>query len=199
VNRKRKLSAQTHLMMILTRVDQAGADNHPTCQDSRMRFAESEHPSEPAVPNQVEAGSPRRIREVLRTIGRLLLGAALVFAGVGHLTTQRLEFQAQVPPWLPLDADFVVIASGVVEIVLGVALLIAPRVVRPLVGAVVAGFFVAIFPGNIAQWIEARDAFGLDTDQARFVRLFFQPVLVIWALWSSGAWRWWRERVRARR
>jgi uncharacterized membrane protein len=135
---------------------------------------------------------------VLRSIGRLLLGAALVFAGVGHLTTQRLEFQAQVPPWLPLDADFVVVASGVVEIVLGVALLVAPRVVRPLVGAVVAAFFVAIFPGNIAQWLEARDAFGLDTDQARFVRLFFQPVLVVWALWSSGAWRWWRERVRAR-
>jgi uncharacterized membrane protein len=140
-----------------------------------------------------------RIREVLRTIGRLLLGAALVFAGVGHLTTQRLEFQAQVPPWLPLDADFVVITSGVVEIVLGLALLVSPRVARPLVGAVVAAFFVAIFPGNIAQWLEARDAFGLDTDQARFVRLFFQPVLVVWALWSSGAWRWWRERVRARR
>lgn len=137
---------------------------------------------------------PPRVREVLRTIGRLLLGATLVFAGVSHLTTQRLEFQAQVPPWLPLDADFVVVASGVVEILLGVALLVAWRRARPLVGLIVALFFVAIFPGNIAQWLEGRDAFGLDTDTARFVRLFFQPVLVVWALWATGAWRWWRAR-----
>lgn len=146
------------------------------------------------MPTEAAGAHPRRGLEVLRTLGRLLLGAALVFAGVGHLTTQRLEFQAQVPPWLPLDADFVVVASGVVEIVLGVALLVAWRRVRPLVGLIVALFFVAIFPGNIAQWLEGRDAFGLDTDTARFVRLFFQPVLVVWALWATGAWRWWRER-----
>lgn len=135
----------------------------------------------------------------MRMLGRLLLGAALVFAGVAHLTTQRLEFQAQVPPWLPLDADFVVVASGVVEIVLGVALLIAPKRVRPMVGWIVAAFFVAIFPGNLAQWLEGRDAFGLDTDTARFVRLFFQPLLVLWALWATGAWKWWRARRAASR
>lgn len=127
-------------------------------------------------------------------IGRVLLGAALTFAGVSHLWWARAEFQAQVPPWLPFDADFVVIASGVVEIVLGVALLAAPARVRTLVGFVVASFFVAIFPGNVAQWLEGRDAFGLDSDAARFVRLFFQPVLMVWALWATGAWRWWRER-----
>jgi len=154
----------------------------------------SVNPGETGVPADAAGAHPHRTREVLRTLGRLLLGAALVFAGVSHLTTQRLEFQAQVPPWLPLDADFVVVASGVVEIVLGLALLVAWRRVRPLVGLIVALFFVAIFPGNIAQWLEARDAFGLDTDTARFVRLFFQPVLVVWALWATGAWRWWRAR-----
>lgn len=161
-----------------------------------MTSADNLHPTEPnAQGSGVQGTAPGgRAREVIRMFGRLLLGAALVFAGIAHLTTQRLEFQAQVPPWLPLDADFVVLASGVVEIMLGVALLVAPKRARPLVGWVVAAFFVAIFPGNIAQWLEGRDAFGLDTDTARFVRLFFQPLLVLWALWATGAWKWWRAR-----
>ena len=90
------------------------------------------------------------------------------------------------------------LVSGLVEILLGLALVAAPRGWRPLVGWLTAGFLVAIFPGNVAQWVEGRDAFGLDTDAARFIRLFFQPVLIAWALWSTGAWRAWRER-RARR
>ena len=129
--------------------------------------------------------------ERLRTVGRWVLGVVLVVAGVGHLTTQRTEFRAQVPSWFPLDADLVVLASGVVEIVLGLALLIAGGRLA-WIGVVVAGFFVVIFPGNVAQWIDGRDAFGLDTDVERFVRLWFQPVLVVWALWSTGGWRWLR-------
>lgn len=131
---------------------------------------------------------------VARMIGRIALGMALVLAGVGHLTVLRAEFQAQVPTWLPLDADVVVVASGVVEIVLGIALLVTPRAARPVVGLIVAAFFVAIFPGNISQYVEGVDAFGLDTDAARLIRLVFQPVLVLWALWSTGAWRWLRSR-----
>jgi uncharacterized membrane protein len=126
-----------------------------------------------------------------RTLLRWLLGGALIGAGVGHLTAQREEFQAQVPEWFPLDADLVVLGSGVVEIALGTALIGVPRH-RVLVGTVVAAFFVVIFPGNIAQWSEGTDAFGLDTDAKRFARLFFQPVLVVWALASTGAWRSWR-------
>jgi uncharacterized membrane protein len=123
---------------------------------------------------------------ILRLVARVLLGVSLVFAGVGHLSFQREEFQAQVPSWLALNADFVVVASGVVEIVLGVLLLGFGRVV-PFAGLVTAVFFVAIFAGNINQYVEGIDAFGLDTDQARFIRLFFQPVLVVWALWSTRA------------
>jgi len=133
-------------------------------------------------------------RGTVTTVARWLLGAALVFAGVGHLTDQRDEFQAQVPDWFPVDADLVVVVSGVVEIVLGLALVLAAGQWRPLVGWIVAGFFVVIFPGNIAQWTEGTDAFGLDSDAARLVRLFFQPVLVAWALWSTGAWHTWRRR-----
>lgn len=117
---------------------------------------------------------------------RWALGAGLVFAGVSHLTFARQDFRAQVPPWVPLDVDTVVLASGVVEIALGTALAALPRQ-RGLVGLVAGAFFVAVFPGNIAQFTGHRDAFGLDTDTRRFVRLLFQPPLVAWALWSTGA------------
>lgn len=123
-----------------------------------------------------------------RTALRWLLGGALVGAGIGHLTVQRTEFQAQVPSWFPIDEDVVVVVSGIVEIALGAALIGLPRH-RVLVGTIVAAFFVVIFPGNIAQWREGVDAFGLDTDAKRFGRLFFQPVLVIWALGATGAWK----------
>ena len=120
---------------------------------------------------------------MLRKTAQVLLGAALMYAGITHLTTNRTEFQAQVPTWLPFSADFVVLASGVVEIALGIAL--ASLQYRRQVGWISAAFFVAIFPGNISQYVNGIDAFGLDTDQARLTRLFFQPVLVLWALWAT--------------
>ena len=129
-----------------------------------------------------------------RVIARWVLGAFLIVAGTGHLTVQRDEFQAQVPSWFPVDADAVVVVSGVVELLLGVALIVSGRRSAP-VGLVVAGFFIVIFPGNIAQFAEGKDAFGLDTDATRFVRLLFQPLLVLWALWSTGGWRWLRARL----
>ena len=122
----------------------------------------------------------------LKGPARVTLGVALVYAGVSHLTFARQEFQAQVPTWLPFDADFVVLASGVVEIALGLALFTRGRVAA-IAGLTTAAFFIAIFPGNINQYVEGIDAFGLDTDNARLVRLFFQPLLVIWALWSSSS------------
>ena len=124
----------------------------------------------------------------LRTVARLVLGGFMVFAGVGHLTFARAEFAAQVPEFIPLPTDFTVLASGVVEISLGLAMILATRR-RALVGLLLAAFFVAVFPGNIAQWLHHRDAFGLNSDGARLTRLFFQPVLIAWALWCTGGWR----------
>ena len=122
---------------------------------------------------------------VARTLARLTLGAAMVGAGVLHLTTQREEFRAQVPEWFPVDEDLTVLGSGVVEIALGGAFLALPRH-RRTVGVLLAAFFVAIFPGNVAQYVEGTDAFGLDTDRKRLVLLFFQPLLVLWALYGGG-------------
>jgi len=133
-----------------------------------------------------------------RTIARNLLGATLVFAGTSHLTIAREAFVAQVPVWLPLPVDFVVVASGIVEILLGLSLLILVKY-KIWVGWIVAAFFIAIFPGNINQLVTHSDSFGLNTDAARFVRLLFQPLLVIWALWATGAWRAWREWRASRR
>lgn len=123
---------------------------------------------------------------LLRTTLRFLLGLALLFAATGHLTFARSQFQAQVPPWLFLDADFVVVASGVVELVLGLGLLLSKKYRRHF-GLATALFFVAIFPGNLAQFFEQRDAFGLNTDEARAARLLFQPLLVIWAVYCTSA------------
>ena len=135
-----------------------------------------------------KTGSKRAPGSVPRTIGRIGLGAVLLFAGVSHLTVARDAFQAQVPEWLPLDKDFVVVASGAVEIALGGALVALPKK-KTAVGWVVAAFFVAIFPGNISQLVTRTSAFGLDTDAKRWLRLPFQPLLVFVALWSTGAWR----------
>ena len=123
-----------------------------------------------------------------RGVSQVALGVVLVSAGVSHLSVSRVEFQAQVPTWLPLDPDFVVISSGIVEILLGLAL-ITLWPLRKRVGLLVALFFVAIFPGNINQFVNGIDAFGLNSDSTRATRLLFQPVLVLWALWSTGALR----------
>ena len=131
--------------------------------------------------------------KLIARIPQMVLGSALAYAGVGHLTNNRQEFQAQVPTVFADIADFVVVASGVVEIVLGLAL-VGLWKYRVQVGWVVAAFFVAIFPGNISQYVNGVDAFGLDSDTSRLVRLFFQPLLVVWALWSTGAWGSWRKK-----
>lgn len=130
---------------------------------------------------------------IIHTGFRWLLGAFLLFAGISHLTVARKEFVAQVPDWVPLEADQVVILSGIAEVSLGASLIAAFKY-RALVGWLTAAFFVAIFPGNISQYLNRVNAFGLDTDSARATRLLFQPLLVLWALWSTGAGQCWRHR-----
>ena len=119
---------------------------------------------------------------------RIILGLFMVLAAVGHMTFQRAEFQAQVPNWVPLSKDLIVILSGIAELALGLGMLFW-KSQRVYIGIALAIFYVLIFPGNIAQYMNGIDAFGLDTDRARLIRLFFQPVLIVWALWSTGAFK----------
>lgn len=123
----------------------------------------------------------------LQNVFRITLGAFMILAAIGHLTFQRTEFQAQVPDWVPLSKDLVVILSGIVEFALGLSMIFWKQQ-RINTGIALAVFYVLIFPGNIAQYVNHTDAFGLNTDSARLIRLFFQPVLIVWALWSTGAW-----------
>jgi len=125
----------------------------------------------------------------IKSLAQIALGAFLLSAGISHLGSNRTEFLAQVPTWLPLDGDFVVVASGLVEISLGVLLITTVLIFkryRSQVGLITGIFFILIFPGNINQYVNQIDAFGLDTDTKRLIRLFFQPPLVIWALWSTN-------------
>ena len=131
----------------------------------------------------------------VKLIFRLLLGAFMTYAGISHLTFNRQEFVAQVPTWLqfsPTFTDFVVLASGVVEIAFGLGIIFLVKNWRAIAGALLALFYVAIFPGNINQYVNHIDAFGLNTDNLRLIRLFFQPVLIFRALWTTGGWKYWK-------
>lgn len=128
-----------------------------------------------------------------QNIFRILLALFMIYAGFSHFTFNRIDFQAQVPDWVPLSKDLVVILSGIIEIGLGLTLILWKKQ-RATIGWTLALFFILVFPGNIAQYLDGKDAFGaLDSDKARLIRLFFQPVLIAWALWSSGAWQSWRN------
>lgn len=129
---------------------------------------------------------PTTSSTTLQRTARRLLGAGLIFAGISHLTFARDDFRAQVPDWVPLPVDDTVVYSGIAEMALGGSLVLATDAYAPTVGRIAAGFFVAVFPGNLSQWWNQRDAFGLDTDRKRFARLFFQPALIYWALKSGG-------------
>ncbi|MES2389933.1 MAG: hypothetical protein V4543_18165 [Bacteroidota bacterium] len=125
---------------------------------------------------------------------RIGLGLFMVAAAIGHFTFQRTEFRAQVPNWVPIDKDLTVLLSGGAEILLGLGMIFWTRE-KVRVGIALAMFYILVFPGNIAQYLNGTDAFGLDTDRARLIRLFFQPVLIFAALWSAGAYAYLKEKV----
>lgn len=129
-----------------------------------------------------QPSSPNKLQHTLR----IILGTFMLLAGISHLTFSRVEFQAQVPDWIPLSKDLVIILSGIVEIGFGLAMIFWKKE-RIKVGIALAMFFILIFPGNIDQYINHTNAFGLNSDQARLMRLFFQPILIVWALWCTDA------------
>lgn len=138
--------------------------------------------------------NPNPQTSTFQNVARIILGSFMIIAVVGHFTFSRQEFQAQVPDWIPFfSKDFVVIASGVVELLFGLSMVFLTRY-KVYVGIALAVFYVLIFPGNIYQYTNHVDGFTLDTDNARLIRLFFQPVLILWALWSTGVFKAWKEK-----
>jgi uncharacterized membrane protein len=108
-----------------------------------------------------------------QNIFRILLALIMIYTGFSHLTFNRIDFQAQVPNWVPLSKDLVVVISGIVEIALGLTLLLWKKQ-RLNFGWALALFFILVFPGNLAQYLDGKDAFGaLNSESARLVRLFF--------------------------
>ena len=124
--------------------------------------------------------------EAIRAAARYILAAFMIYAGTGHFIDTE-SFLAQVPPFMPA-AEFIVYASGVVEIFLGLGLILSKKY-RQEFGIALAIFYIVIFPGNISQFLTGTPAFGLDSDVARGVRLIFQPVLIAWAIWSTNSWK----------
>lgn len=122
----------------------------------------------------------------IQNIFRIVLGLFMIVAAIGHFSFARTDFQAQVPDWVPMDKDTIVLLSGIPELLMGLAMVFWTKQ-KVYVGIILAIFYVLVFPGNLAQYTGAHNAFGLDTDEKRLIRLFFQPVLILWALWSTGA------------
>ena len=119
---------------------------------------------------------------------RILLGLIMIYIGIGHLTFLQITFQAQVPSWLTKQKnliDLIIITSGIIEIILGILMVVGGKL-KVKTGIFLAIFYVLIFPGNINQYVNEIDAFNLNTDTSRFMRLLFQPILVLLALFSSG-------------
>ena len=126
-------------------------------------------------------------RTGLQRASRIALGAMLLFTGIGHLTFLRRDFRAQVPDWVPLPVGATVVLSGAAEVAIGTSLILVTGPQQAALGQLTAAFFAAVFPGNVSQWLNRRNAFGLDTDKKRLARLFFQPLLIYWALASTRA------------
>ena len=118
----------------------------------------------------------------MKNIARIILGGFLCFTGSMHFLRTD-SFIAQVPKFMPWPEQIIYV-SGVIELMLGVLLVSNVRY-RRQIGIITAAFFIAIFPGNVSQYLPHSSAFGLDSDLARALRLLFQPLLVLWALWST--------------
>jgi len=125
----------------------------------------------------------------IQNIFRILLGLIMLYIGIAHLSFRRIEFQAQVPTWLTTDEglmDLVVLISGYIEIAFGILMIVGNKL-KLKTGIALGIFYILIFPGNINQYINEIDSLRLDSENKRLIRLFFQPLLVLWALWSTGA------------
>jgi len=133
---------------------------------------------------------------ISQNILRVTLGLIMIYIGIAHLYFRRIEFQAQVPRWLTSDESFVdmiVLISGYIEIIFGVLMVWGGKF-KAKTGLVLGVFYVLVFPGNINQYIHELDGLRMYSNNERFLRLLFQPVLIFWALWSTNALKFFKKK-----
>jgi uncharacterized membrane protein len=111
------------------------------------------------------------------------LALAIVFAGFSHFA-QSEPFVQHLPDWVPAPEALVYI-TGVIEIALGVALLLA-RTHRVAVGQLLAAYLVAVLPANIYVAVADVDVDGQPGGVYTWIRLPLQGLFIAWALISTA-------------
>jgi uncharacterized membrane protein len=126
---------------------------------------------------------------------RIAMAIALIAAGTDHWVTPE-RYLPMMPPWMPLHLELVLF-TGAAEIAGAFGLLMART--RTLAGIALAAYFVAVFPANIHNALNAVAIDGLPQAAWYYwARLPFQPLAIWWALFSAGLIRWpLRERAAA--
>lgn len=118
---------------------------------------------------------------ILKTVVRILYGAAFIFAGVSHFTNRDF-FVSIVPPYLPWPVMLVYV-SGVAEILLG-GLLMVPRTSHLAAWGLIA-LLIAVFPANIHMALNPQLFPDISTT-ALWGRLPLQFVFLAIAYWLTG-------------
>ena len=118
-----------------------------------------------------------RIMKKIFYIGsKFLLGFLLVIGGIAHFNNTEFYIKAM-PSFLPFG-EFIVYASGVIEILLGLLLVIS-KTSRNAAFAIIV-LFIAIFPANVNMYLNHSD-FPEMSETALLIRLPIQLLLIGWA------------------
>ncbi|WP_280771808.1 DoxX family protein [Salipaludibacillus daqingensis] len=117
-----------------------------------------------------------------RELAAYAMAVFLVFFGTSHFFLQE-ELVAMVPDFLPYPV-FIVYLTGIIEIVLAAGLIIPGT--RRWSGILLAIYFVAVFPANVIKAMSDIEIGGTFNSPAMsWVRLLFQPIFIVWALYCS--------------
>ncbi len=110
-------------------------------------------------------------------LSRRLLGLFWIGAGVNHFVNPR-AYEAIVPPSLEREKRLVVQASGVAEVVGGLAVMVPS--LRRLAGPYLIALLAAVFPANLHMARES-ERFAKIPRWALYARLALQPLMMLWA------------------
>ncbi len=112
--------------------------------------------------------------------GRLGLALVFAFGALGHFV--KTDAMAEmIPPSVPQRRALIQV-SGVFELVLTILVLAWPK--SRLVGLMIIGFLIAVFPSNVYAAVRRVD-FGGHSAGPRYllVRAPLQVLLVFWTYW----------------